>query len=62
MTTDFEFDVFLSHSSKDKVVVRAIAKRLRAGGLRVWFDEWHIKPKDYIYLANLRSAPFPCRY
>ena len=31
----FSFDVFLSHSSKDKAVVRAIAERLRADGLRV---------------------------
>jgi hypothetical protein len=39
MSGQFSFDVFLSHSSKDKQVVRAIAERLRADGLRVWFDE-----------------------
>jgi hypothetical protein len=44
----FTYDVFLSHSSKDKAVVRAIAERLRADGLRVWFDEWEIKPGDHI--------------
>lgn len=38
-TEDFEFDVFLSHSSKDNAVVRAIAVRLREDGLHVWFDE-----------------------
>ncbi|HEY3319922.1 MAG TPA: toll/interleukin-1 receptor domain-containing protein [Planctomycetota bacterium] len=42
------FDVFLSHSSKDKAVVRPLAKRLRADGLRVWFDEWEINPGDSI--------------
>ena len=42
------FDVFLSHSSKDKAVVRAVAERLRADGLKVWFDEWVIKPGDSI--------------
>ncbi len=47
-TTDFEFDVFLSHSSKDKKTVRDIAKRLKADGLRVWFDEWEIKAGDSI--------------
>jgi hypothetical protein len=31
----FTHDVFLSHSSKDKAVVRAVAERLRADGLRV---------------------------
>src|SRR5262245_1771280 len=44
----FPFDVFLSHSSKDKPVVRALAERLRQNGLRVWFDEWVLKPGDSI--------------
>ena len=42
MADDFKYDVFLSHSAKDKAVVRAVAERLRGGGLRVWFDEWEI--------------------
>jgi len=46
MADDFKYDVFLSHSSKDKAVVRSIAERLRADGLRVWFDEWVLKPGD----------------
>lgn len=45
---DPEFDVFLSYSSKDKVIARNIAKRMRADGLRLWFDEWEIKPGDNI--------------
>jgi hypothetical protein len=48
MSTEFQYDVFLSHSSKDKTVVRAVAERLRADGLRVWFDEWVLKPGDSI--------------
>ena len=48
LNTDFTFDFFLSHSAKDKAVVRPIAERLRADGLRVWFDEWEIKPGDSI--------------
>lgn len=44
----FDYDVFLSHSSKDKKVVRDVAERLRADGLRVWFDEWEIKAGDSI--------------
>ncbi|MCX6878276.1 MAG: toll/interleukin-1 receptor domain-containing protein [Verrucomicrobia bacterium] len=40
MTTEFPCDVFLSHSAKDKAVVRPLAERLRADGLKVWFDEW----------------------
>jgi small GTP-binding protein len=48
MTEQFPFDVFLSHSSKDKAVVRIVAERLQADGLRVWFDEWVLKPGDSI--------------
>jgi hypothetical protein len=38
MPPGFQFDVFLSHSAKDKAVVRPLAERLRADGLKVWFD------------------------
>jgi hypothetical protein len=48
MGQDFEHDVFLSHSAKDKAVVRPLAERLRRAGLKVWFDEWVIKPGDSI--------------
>jgi len=39
MPNDFKYDVFLSHSSKDKPVVRELANRLKKDKLRVWFDE-----------------------
>jgi hypothetical protein len=48
MQGDFTYDVFLSHSSKDKAVVGDVAERLRKNGLRVWFDEWVLKPGDSI--------------
>ena len=48
MGDDFQFDVFLSHSAKDKAVVRPLAERLRQDGLKVWFDEWVLKPGDNI--------------
>lgn len=48
MSEEFTFDVFLSLSSKDKDVVRPLAERLRADGLKVWFDEWVLKPGDSI--------------
>ena len=48
METGFKFDVFLSHSSKDKAVVRPLAERLWKDGIKVWFDEWEIKPGDSI--------------
>ncbi len=48
MSETLTHDVFLSYSSKDKAIVRAVAERLRADGLRVWFDEWEIRPGDSI--------------
>ena len=43
---DFEFDVFLGYSPKDKSAVRDIAKRLRSDGLRVWFDALEMKSNE----------------
>jgi len=51
MPQEFEYDVFLSHSSKDKDVVRGVAERLRAAGLKIFFDEWSIKVGDHIFLS-----------
>jgi hypothetical protein len=48
MPDEFQYDVFLSHSAKDKAEVRAVAERLRADRLRVWFDEWVLKAGDSI--------------
>jgi small GTP-binding protein len=48
MNETFSYDVFLSHSSKDKAVVREVAELLRQDGLKVWFDEWEIKASDSI--------------
>ena len=55
MTQDFEYDVFLSHSSRDRAAVRELAQRLKGDGLRVWFDEWVIRPGDSIPLAIERG-------
>jgi small GTP-binding protein len=48
MADDFKYDVFLSHSSKDKADVRPIAERLQEDGLRVWFEDWELRPGDSI--------------
>jgi tetratricopeptide (TPR) repeat protein len=55
VNNDFSFDVFLSHNSGDKDRVRLLAGELAAAGLRVWFDEWIIKPGDDIYLSIERG-------
>ena len=38
------FDVFLSHNSKDKKTVRQLAEALKKRGLSVWLDEWELVP------------------
>jgi len=38
MSHIFDYDVFLSHSSKDKQIVRALAERLKADGLNVTWN------------------------
>ena len=48
MADNFQVDVFLSHSAKDKAVVRPLAERLRQDGLKAWVDEWVLKPGDSI--------------
>jgi WD40 repeat protein/DNA-directed RNA polymerase subunit RPC12/RpoP len=55
MADSFTYDVFLSHNSQDKPQVRKLAGRLKKAGLRVWFDEWVIKPGDDIYLTIERG-------
>lgn len=55
MADNFKYDVFLSHSAKDKKTVREVAKRLKADGLRVWFDEWEIEAGDSI-LAKIEEG------
>ncbi|MEA2174921.1 MAG: hypothetical protein QOD00_2513 [Blastocatellia bacterium] len=50
MSNNFQYDVFISHSSGDKPAVLELAGRLKADGLRVWLDEWQIQPGDMIGL------------
>src|SRR5262245_28693539 len=38
------YDVFLSHNSKDKQVVRELKQRLTSKDLAVWFDEDELRP------------------
>ncbi len=56
MAGNFEYDVFLSHSPKDKNLVLPIAERLRKAGLRVWFDAWEIKPRAAKTLRAKKTA------
>ncbi len=43
-TRQAQFDVFLSHNSKDKPAVIALAKKLQDNGIKVWLDAWELRP------------------
>ncbi|MGD0884331.1 MAG: TIR domain-containing protein [Thermodesulfovibrionales bacterium] len=47
----YKYDVFLSHSSNDKVFVRRLDKMLRSVGIRTFFDE-----KDIPWGGNIPTA------
>lgn len=39
-----KYDTFISYSRKDSEIILKIARNIRDYGLRVWFDEWCIRP------------------
>tara|TARA_R110002111_G_scaffold1157_1_gene8189 strand:+ start:53687 stop:54439 length:753 start_codon:yes stop_codon:yes gene_type:complete len=50
-----KFDIFVSYSSADKTTALQIAETLRNNRLRVWIDQWYIKPGDDIVLTIERA-------
>jgi len=38
------FDVFLCHNTEDKPAVKSIGRQLQSRGIRVWLDEWNLRP------------------
>ena len=44
MPDEFAYDVVLSHSAKDKAVLRPLAERLWKDGVKVWFDVCMLQP------------------
>jgi hypothetical protein len=51
VSTPFDWDVFLSHSTTDKPRVARLAERLQGEGFRVWFDRATIDGGDDIVTA-----------
>jgi Novel STAND NTPase 1/TIR domain len=41
------FDVFLSYNRLDRIVVEPLADALRAGGLKVFKDDWYLRPGEF---------------
>lgn len=42
MISEYQYDIFLSHSNSDKKIVRRVANKLTKMGFKVWLDEWEI--------------------
>jgi hypothetical protein len=61
MPSEFQHDVSLRYSEKDKAEVRLLAGRSRQDGLKVWFGRWVLNPGDsfapLLELAHLLRAP-----
>jgi hypothetical protein len=51
----FDFDVFINYHRSDAAEVTAVANRLRASGLRVWFDQWSI-PKGSTWMVEMAKG------
>ncbi len=51
MRSQFLYDVFLSHSSKNQRRVKTLAERLKSDGLNVWLDSWSVEAGENIVLA-----------
>jgi len=43
-----QYDVFLSHAGEDAAWCERLAQRLTAAGVRVWFDQWELRPGDHL--------------
>src|SRR3954449_1565525 len=43
-TAPTDFDVFLSHNSRDKPAVERLAEKLKRSGLEPWLDKWCLTP------------------
>jgi hypothetical protein len=46
MPEDFNFDLFLGHSAKDRVVMGELDAHLHRDGVCLWLDDEQIKPGD----------------
>ncbi|MDV6347146.1 tetratricopeptide repeat protein [Nitrosomonas sp. Is35] len=43
------FDVFISYSYNDGTIVRSLVEKLTERGIRVWFDQWELRPGNLIH-------------
>jgi hypothetical protein len=53
--------LFLSHSSRDKAIVRKLANDLEQAGFTVWLDEWSVRIGECI-ATKIENALRECRF
>lgn len=58
---DREFDVFVSHSTVDKLYVEPLAEALKAAGISVWFDKTTLEWGDSLR-SEIDRGLAACRY
>jgi len=51
VASNSRFDVFISYASEQMSLVRSLAEKLTERGIRVWFDQWELRPGDSIALS-----------
>ncbi|MGC4037615.1 MAG: toll/interleukin-1 receptor domain-containing protein [Chitinophagaceae bacterium] len=56
-----KYDVFISHSAKDKNFVLKLAKDLMANGVNVWLDEWNLSVGD-TFANTINQAVINARF
>jgi WD40 repeat protein/energy-coupling factor transporter ATP-binding protein EcfA2 len=44
LSREADFDVFVSHNTRDRLIVERIAERLTKSGIRPWLDRWAMTP------------------
>jgi hypothetical protein len=57
----YTYDAFISHSAKDREFVVRLATDLKRAGIRVWLDQWDIRPGDSFATAveqGLKESQF----
>ncbi|MCP4203429.1 MAG: toll/interleukin-1 receptor domain-containing protein [bacterium] len=52
------YDVFVSHASEDKPVVRELVAKLEAAGLKAWYDDHELKIGDDLTQILYRGVKF----
>jgi WD40 repeat protein/energy-coupling factor transporter ATP-binding protein EcfA2 len=56
-----QWDVFLSHNSRDKLLAEGLARQLLERGLRPWFDKWDlVAGEEWLPAIDKAVESLPC--